>query len=161
MVCMCEWDYFLLHYQQWVDCAGCGICSWCRRAEVCVLCACGYSPWDHCASLRVSGLLPRIDPSIYSRHKGKPTQSFTACGSHQSVPVICVWARWGFTSREFWGVCGLPVIIWNFNQGTFRKLRFGRDTAHPVQIIFLSNVQSHSIQNWLIKRLTSFKHPQW
>ncbi len=36
MVCLCEWDYFLLHYQQWVHCSGCGICSWCCRAEVCV-----------------------------------------------------------------------------------------------------------------------------
>lgn len=112
MVCVCEWDYFFLHYQQWVHSDGCGICSWCRGAGVCVcLCACGYSPWDHCASLRVSGILPRIDPSIYSRHKGKPTQSFTACGSHQPIPVICVWAQWGFTSRDFWGVCGLLIII--------------------------------------------------
>lgn len=36
--------------------------------ECVCLCACGYSPRDHCASLRVSGILPRIDPSIYSRH---------------------------------------------------------------------------------------------
>jgi len=83
-----------------------------RGQRVCVcLCACGYSPWDHCASLRASGILPHIDPSIYSRHKGKPTQSFTACGSHQSIPVICVCAQWGFTSRDFWGVCGLLIII--------------------------------------------------
>lgn len=36
MVCVCKWDYFFLHYQQWVHSDGCGICSWCRGAGVCV-----------------------------------------------------------------------------------------------------------------------------